>query len=45
MKHIVISEETKSALDKIKLHPRETYEGSVKRLIEEHNSETQKGTQ
>ena len=38
MKHIVISEKTKSELDKIKLHPREIYDDVVKRLLEEHKS-------
>ena len=32
---IGISEETKAKLDKIKQHPRETYEDVIVRLIEE----------
>ncbi|MCP8315537.1 MAG: hypothetical protein H3Z51_01555 [archaeon] len=33
---IKVSEETKKVLDEIKIHPRETYEDVIKRLIEEH---------
>jgi len=34
MTTIQLSEETKDELDKLKVHPRETYEDVIKRLIE-----------
>ena len=38
---IVIDEETKKDLDKIKLHPRETYGDIIKRLLEKCRSKKQ----
>ena len=36
---IAISRDTKVLLDKLKVHPRETYEDVVKRLIEQISKE------
>lgn len=35
---IVIDEETKKELDKIKIHPRETYGDIIKRLLKTYKS-------
>ena len=36
---IKISEETKRGLDNLKIHPRETYDDSISRLIEEREKD------
>ena len=38
MQHILVSEETKSELDRMKLYSRETYGDIVDRLLKEHKS-------
>ena len=36
MKNITINEEVKGQLDKLKIHPRESYSDVIKRLLEFH---------
>ena len=41
-KPIKISEATKKGLDKLKIHPRETYDDVINRLVEEGKKEVGK---